>query len=87
MGEFYKTPHFPIWVIGSSSHYTILFCPDPRIVQDSEEEALYKRAQRAFKVGTTCTHLRRCPFRSPPWTEAHTYTHTSSPAPRPRIPA
>ena len=50
MGEFYKTPHFPIWVIGSSSHYTILFCPDPRIVQDSEEEALYKRAQRAFKV-------------------------------------
>ena len=25
VGDYYKTPNYPIWVVGSSSHYTVLF--------------------------------------------------------------
>lgn len=28
VGSFYKIPQFPIWVVGSTSHFTVLFSMD-----------------------------------------------------------
>lgn len=48
-GDFYKVPLFPIWVIGSSSHFTVLFALDRRVNEETESEKLLSLAQRAFK--------------------------------------
>jgi len=31
VGEYYKSPHYPIWVVGSSNHFTVLFSLDRRV--------------------------------------------------------
>jgi hypothetical protein len=40
VGDFYKNPEFPIWVVGSASHYTVLFGLNKKItfVDDSKKE-------------------------------------------------
>src|SRR5690606_7041766 len=38
VGDFLKNPRFPIWVVGSESHYTVLFALDPRVGVRSERE-------------------------------------------------
>jgi len=38
VGDFLKRPKHPVWVIGSQSHYTVLFGVDPNITFLSEEE-------------------------------------------------
>ena len=48
-GDFYKVPIFPVWVIGSSSHFTVLFALDRRVNDETESERLLSLAQRAFK--------------------------------------
>jgi len=48
VGDFYKTPTFPVWVVGSSSHYTVLFALDAAVVSVSEEERKVKAARRIF---------------------------------------
>ena len=48
-GDFYKVPMFPVWVIGSSSHFTVLFALDRRVNDETESEKLLSLAQRAFK--------------------------------------
>lgn len=48
-GDFYKVPIFPIWVIGSTSHFTVLFALDRRVNHETESERLLSLAQRAFK--------------------------------------
>jgi len=38
VGSYYKIPKLPIWVVASSSHYTVLFGLDPRINRVSQRE-------------------------------------------------
>jgi len=48
VGDFYKSPAFPIWVVGSSSHYTVLFGLDASIGRLSPSELYLKRLRQAF---------------------------------------
>lgn len=49
VGGFYKTPRFPIWVIGSTSHFTIMF-GDGSALKESASDALLEKVRRAFKT-------------------------------------
>lgn len=48
VGDFYKSPKTPVWVVGSSSHYTILFAVDRRIGAINEDDKQMAVARRAF---------------------------------------
>lgn len=48
VGGFYKTPQFPIWVIGSTSHFTVMF-GDATALKESASDILLERVRRAFK--------------------------------------
>ena len=48
VGGFYKTPRFPIWVIGSTSHFTVMF-GDAAALKESASDILLERVRRAFK--------------------------------------
>jgi len=48
VGDHYKCPHVPIWVVGSSSHYTVMFSKDARVGQMTEEDKLLSKAKSAF---------------------------------------
>ena len=48
-GDFYKVPTYPIWVVGSTSHFTVLFALDRRVNEETESEKLLSLARRAFK--------------------------------------
>jgi hypothetical protein len=54
VGSFLKSPMFPIYVIGSASHVTVLFCRDANLVRDSDSEALQRRVKRAFDAKDAC---------------------------------
>ncbi|CAK4148454.1 unnamed protein product [Aphanomyces euteiches] len=49
VGSFYKMPQAPVWVLGSSSHFTVLFATDPSLCEESTSDALLAKVQRAFK--------------------------------------
>jgi ubiquitin carboxyl-terminal hydrolase MINDY-3/4 len=49
-GDFYKVPIFPVWVIGSASHFTVLFALDRRVNDETDSERLLSLAQRAFRA-------------------------------------
>jgi len=49
VGSFYKIPEVPVWVVGSSSHFTVLFCTDKKVNEESDSEKLRTKVQRAFK--------------------------------------
>eukprot|EP00554_Chaetoceros_debilis_P010050 CAMPEP_0194106732 /NCGR_PEP_ID=MMETSP0150-20130528/6710_1 /TAXON_ID=122233 /ORGANISM="Chaetoceros debilis, Strain MM31A-1" /LENGTH=871 /DNA_ID=CAMNT_0038794957 /DNA_START=51 /DNA_END=2666 /DNA_ORIENTATION=- len=48
VGSYYKTPQFPIWVVGSTSHFTVLFGP-PTSLEESESDVILQMCRRAFK--------------------------------------
>jgi hypothetical protein len=48
VGGFYKTPRFPIWVVGSTSHFTVMF-GDAACLQESPSDVLLEKVRRAFK--------------------------------------
>lgn len=48
VGGYYKTPEFPIWVIGSTSHFTVLF-GDASCLEESASDQILERVRRAFK--------------------------------------
>mmetsp|Transcript_5830 Transcript_5830/g.11024 ORF Transcript_5830/g.11024 Transcript_5830/m.11024 type:complete len:626 (+) Transcript_5830:114-1991(+) len=48
VGSFYKSPKFPIWIIGSSSHFTVLFGSMENL-KECESEILLEKCRRAFK--------------------------------------
>jgi hypothetical protein len=48
VGEYYKTPAFPIWIVASESHFTILFSTSTSVGMDSPEDSAEKRLRRAF---------------------------------------
>ncbi|KAM5303308.1 putative ubiquitin carboxyl-terminal hydrolase MINDY-4 isoform 1-T1 [Glossophaga mutica] len=41
VGCFLKTPRFPIWVVCSESHFSILFSPQPELLRDWRTERLF----------------------------------------------
>lgn len=49
VGGYYKSPHFPIWVVGSTSHFTVLF-GDANCLKESESDMLLEKCRRAFKA-------------------------------------
>jgi len=48
-GGYYKSPHFPIWVVGSTSHFTVLF-GDAACLAESKSDELLEKCRRAFKA-------------------------------------
>jgi hypothetical protein len=48
VGGYYKTPQFPIWVVGSTSHFTILF-GDAACLKESPSDRILEQVRRAFK--------------------------------------
>lgn len=48
VGGYYKSPQFPIWVVGSTSHFTVLF-GDSQCLKESKSDVLLEKCRRAFK--------------------------------------
>ncbi|MCO5608190.1 hypothetical protein L7F22_062396 [Adiantum nelumboides] len=48
VGQFLKRPKFPIWVVGSESHYTVLFALQSSIQDENELEDRERRIRQAF---------------------------------------
>ena len=49
VGGYYKMPLFPIWVVGSTSHFTVLF-GDLSALKESKSDMLLDECRRAFKA-------------------------------------
>lgn len=49
VGCFYKVPVYPIWLVGSSSHFTVLFSLANEVNEETEEEVLLSRVKREFR--------------------------------------
>jgi len=50
VGSFYKTPLDPIWLIGSTSHFTVLFSQHRSAISESSSEVIFSSVSRAFKA-------------------------------------
>jgi len=50
VGSFFKVPRVPIWVVGSSSHFSVLFCTSRKVNEESRSERLLSTLQRCFKA-------------------------------------
>lgn len=48
VGQFLKSPKWPIWVVGSESHYTVLFALDIKVQDENELEGRETQIRRAF---------------------------------------
>ncbi|XP_010461413.1 PREDICTED: ubiquitin carboxyl-terminal hydrolase FAM188A-like [Camelina sativa] len=48
VGQNLKCPKWPIWVIGSESHYTVLFALNPSVQEENELELRESQIRRAF---------------------------------------
>ncbi|XP_073306899.1 uncharacterized protein [Primulina huaijiensis] len=48
VGQYLKCPRWPIWVIGSESHYTVLFALDSKVQEENELENRETQIRRAF---------------------------------------
>ncbi|XP_020583747.1 ubiquitin carboxyl-terminal hydrolase FAM188A isoform X2 [Phalaenopsis equestris] len=48
VGRHLKCPRWPIWVVGSESHYTVLFALDPSVQDENELEERESRIHRIF---------------------------------------
>ncbi|CDP11389.1 unnamed protein product [Coffea canephora] len=48
VGQYLKCPKWPIWVVGSESHYTVLFALDTKVQEENEFESRETRIRRAF---------------------------------------
>ena len=48
VGGFYKTPRFPIWVVGSTSHFSVMF-GDANALKESASDVLLEKVRRTFK--------------------------------------
>lgn len=50
VGRYLKRPKFPLWVLGGTSHFTVLLSLDPRVNAESSAELLLEILRRAFKA-------------------------------------
>lgn len=48
VGQYLKCPRWPIWVVGSESHYTVLFALDTKVQEENELESRESQIRRAF---------------------------------------
>ncbi|PIM97381.1 hypothetical protein CDL12_30149 [Handroanthus impetiginosus] len=48
VGQYLKCPRWPIWVVGSESHYSVLFALDTRVQEENELENRETKIRRAF---------------------------------------
>ncbi len=48
VGSYFKSPTHPIWIVGSTSHFTILFGPT-RCLEESQSDVLLEKCRRVFK--------------------------------------
>lgn len=48
VGEYLKSPLHPIWVVGSSNHYTVMFALDRRVGQLSTSQKKHRAVHTAF---------------------------------------
>jgi hypothetical protein len=48
VGQHLKCPKWPIWVVGSESHYTVLFALDTTVQDENELEERESQIRRAF---------------------------------------
>lgn len=48
VGQYLKCPKWPIWVVGSESHYTVLFALDTKVQEENEFENRESQIRRAF---------------------------------------
>nr|XP_016487212.1 PREDICTED: protein FAM188A-like [Nicotiana tabacum] len=48
VGLHLKCPKWPIWVVGSESHYTVLFALDTKVQEENELESRETKIRRAF---------------------------------------
>ena len=48
-GGYYKSPFYPIWVVGSTSHFTVLF-GDASCLKECKSDELLEKCRRAFKA-------------------------------------
>lgn len=48
VGQHLKCPKWPIWVVGSESHYTVLFALDTKVQEENELEGRETQIRRAF---------------------------------------
>ncbi|CAI5735587.1 unnamed protein product [Peronospora destructor] len=49
VGSYYKSPQFPVWVIGSSSHFSVGFALEAWVSKEPTSRQLFQRVQRVFK--------------------------------------
>ncbi|KAH9321768.1 hypothetical protein KI387_016407 [Taxus chinensis] len=50
VGQYLKHPRWPIWVVGSESHYTVLFALDTNVQKENELEDRESQIRKAFDV-------------------------------------
>ena len=50
VGSYYKIPVYPIWIIGSASHFTVIFSSSKKINEESQEEKLLSRVQVIYSL-------------------------------------
>nr|XP_015636881.1 ubiquitin carboxyl-terminal hydrolase MINDY-3 [Oryza sativa Japonica Group]CAE04637.3 OSJNBa0028I23.19 [Oryza sativa Japonica Group] len=48
VGQYLKCPKWPIWVVGSESHYSVLFALNPNVQEENELEERESKIRRAF---------------------------------------
>ncbi|KAL3513877.1 hypothetical protein ACH5RR_026594 [Cinchona calisaya] len=48
VGQYLKCPKWPIWVVGSESHYTVLFALATKVQEENEFESRETKIRRAF---------------------------------------
>ena len=48
VGQYLKCPRWPIWVVGSESHYTVLFALDISVQDENELEEWESQIRKAF---------------------------------------
>ncbi|KAJ6821031.1 uncharacterized protein M6B38_394985 [Iris pallida] len=48
VGQYLKCPKWPIWVVGSESHYTVLFALDPSVQEENAMEERESQIRKAF---------------------------------------
>lgn len=48
VGSYYKSPIFPIWIVASTNHFSVVF-GNSKCLQESKSDLLLERCRRAFK--------------------------------------
>eukprot|EP01035_Chromulina_nebulosa_P017029 gene17029-22535_t len=50
VGRYYKVPELPIWVVGGSSHFSVLFSQDRKCNEETKDEKIFYDLLRVFQL-------------------------------------